>query len=82
MARVAAHGDRGGKKDRAQIHENQVRWLDKQEAREEDRIKAAMICGSVRKVARRFDKLVILKRIAWRKEQDMLANTSLKDIIH
>ena len=82
MARVAAHRDRGGKKDKAQIHKYQVRWLDKQEAKEEERIKAAMICGSVRRVARRFDTLAILKRIAWRKEQDMLANTSLKDIIH
>ena len=73
--------DRHEKKDRERIHHAHQRFLDRAEAKEENRILAAQICGGVKAVSKRFDALHIAKSAARKREKALLATTSLKDIV-
>ena len=78
----ASKCDRHGGKNRNAMHRNQERWLDRQQEKLEDRINALAITGGRQQLAKRFDALSMARNKAWKLEQEKLANTSLKDIIH
>ena len=72
---------RYGDKHREKIHRYQEAWLARQEGKEEDRINALAITGGRRQLARRFQLVGLARSRARQREQELLATTSLKDLI-